>query len=253
VHGELARTPPFACADVAFLAQLEASVRGLSFVESVVRCELSPQGALVLELTLRKPVACIPSRGDFLLVDADGVVLEGRWPLPPRLGSVPLPVLAQDVLFERARPGDWLVEPEHEDAIDVALSLAETLTSAERAELGRIEIDAARARRASIDEPGVRLALEGGREALFGRSPSSDEPGELSPAAKWRSLARARALFEQDPAAHDWSLVDLRWDRPELVLKNAPVVVAQRESPAAAARQPERRRRERDPSKPHVR
>ena len=221
-------------------------MRALSFVETVERCELSPRGELVLELALRKPVACIPAHGDFLLVDEDGVVLEGRWPLPPRLGSVPLPVFVADELFERARPGDWLAEPEHEDAIDVALSLAENLTVEERVQLGRIVIDAQRARRASIDEPGVRLALEGGREALFGRSPVSDEPGELAPATKWRSLARALALFAQDPVAHDWSLVDLRWDRPELVLKNAPVVAVRSEPEREPAR-------ERDPSKPHVR
>lgn len=253
VRAELARTPPFDCANVAFLEPLAASLRGLSFVESVARCELSARGELVLELALRKPVACIPSRGDFLLVDADGVVLEGRWPLPPRLGNVPLPVLAADELFERARPGDWLAEPEHEDAIDVALSLAENLTAEERAELGRIEIDAKHARRASVDEPGVRLALEGGRLALFGRSPASGEPGELAPEVKWRSLARARALFARDPAAHDWSLVDLRWDRPELVLKNAPLVARKGEPTEAARHEPARQRRPRDPSKPSVR
>ncbi|MEQ1894178.1 MAG: hypothetical protein ABL998_16675, partial [Planctomycetota bacterium] len=87
VRAELARTPPFDCANVAFLEPLAASLGALSFVEKVTRCELSPQGALVLELALRKPIAAIPSRGDFLLVDADGVVLEGRWPLPPRLGN----------------------------------------------------------------------------------------------------------------------------------------------------------------------
>lgn len=254
VRSELARTPPFDVGDTAFLEPLTEALRGLSFVESVTRCELSAAGGLELELALREPVACIPSRGDYLLVDEDGVVLEGRWALPPRLAGVPLPVLAADELFERARPGDWLVEPEHEDALDVALSLAEHLSVEERTRLGRIEIDAKQARRASVEEPGVRLALEGERLALFGRGPASDEPGELAADTKWRTLVRALELFSLDPSAHDWSLVDLRWDRPELVLKNAPVTVARTdEAPRASVRPRERERRERDPSKPHVR
>jgi hypothetical protein len=252
VRVELARTPPFACSERSFLEPLAASLRALSFVAAVERCELAADGELRLELTLRKPVACIPSRGDYLLVDEDGVVLEGRWPLPPRLANVPLPVLAADELFERARPGDWLVEPEHEDALDVALSLFAHTTPEERARLGPVEIDARRGRVASVEEPGVRLTLAGERQALFGRGPSSDEPGELAPAAKWRSLARALELFERNPALHDWSLVDLRWDRPELVLKSAPVVAMRTETPAAAEPRA-RERRERDPSKPRVR
>lgn len=254
VHAELARTPPFDVTSVAFLAPLEASLARLSFVERVERCALSAEGDLELELRLREPVACMPVGGDYLLVDADGVVLEGRWAVPPRRDGAPLPVLAPDPLFARARPGDWLVEPEHEDALDVALSLREHLTPAERARLGPVEIEAGAARRASVDEPGVRLALAGGRQALFGRAPASDEPGELAAAAKWRSLARALALFETDPAAHDWSLVDLRWDRPELALVNAPEpepAAAPERAPVADA--PERPRREPDPSRPRVR
>jgi len=256
VRSELARTPPFDVTNVAFLVPLRASLAGLSFVERVERCELTTDGDLALELTLREPVACIQAQGDYLLVDDDGVVLEGRWAVPPRRSGAPLPVLAADPLFERARPGDWLVEPEHEDALDVALSLSEHLDAADRARLGPVVIDASRARLASVDEPGVRLILAGEREALFGRSPASEEPGELAAGTKWRALVQALELFAVDPVAHDWRLVDLRWDRPEIVLVNPPepepeAQPARERAPVADA--PERVARERDPSRPRVR
>jgi hypothetical protein len=208
------------------LEALRAEVAALSFVERVERCELSVARGLELELSLREPVACIPAGGEFALVDEDGVVLEGRWPSPPRLGRAWLPVLGPltDPVFARARPGDWLVEPEHKDALDVALSLAEHFDEDQRAELGRMVIDAQAARRSAVEEPGVRLELEGERVALFGRAPGTDEPGELAARSKWQALTRALELFERDPAENDWELVDLRWDRPDIALRRAPTV-----------------------------
>jgi hypothetical protein len=218
VQSLLGEEPPFALLSAApALERLRAVLDGLSFVEHVERLEVTPDG-LELELMLRKPIACIPVAGEFALVAEDGVVLEGRWPLPPRLGRAYLPVLGplHDPLFARAQAGDWLAEQEHADAIDVARSLAMELVEDERAALGRLVIDARTARRSSLGEPGVRLGLEGGRLALFGRAPRTDEPGELDATRKWRSLVRAFDWFAADPLANDWRLVDLRWDRPDL-------------------------------------
>lgn len=234
----LAAEPPFALEpEPPDLAPLAAALASLSFVARVERLAATPAEGLVLDLVLRKPVACIDVGGEFALVDAEGVVLEGRWPLPPRLGRAYLPVLGplEDPLLARARPGDWLAEPEHTDALAVALSLAAEVPEEERAGLGRIVIDARSARRTSPAEPGVRLELEGGRLALFGRSPASDEPGELAAAAKWRGLVRAFDWFAQDPAANDWHLVDLRWDRPDLAPAR-PLEVAQAEPGPVATR-----------------
>ncbi|MSR61064.1 MAG: hypothetical protein EXS08_01280 [Planctomycetes bacterium] len=228
LQARLAEFPPFEAGRPQGTLELAADLARFSFVERVERCEADPDGGLAIELVLREPVACIPVRGAFALVDEDGVVLEGLWPLPPRLGRAFLPVLGplEDPLFARARAGDWLVEPEHRDALDVALSLAQNLGEDERAELGRIWIDAREARGATVQQPGVRLELEGERSALFGRTPSSGEPGELSAAAKWSALSRALRLFASDPARYDWERVDLRWDRPDLALRNAPTVAS---------------------------
>jgi len=223
----LAERGPLVVGDVAALEDLCAELESLSFVERVRSCELTPFG-LDLDVLVRRPVACIPVRGELALVDGQGVVLEGRWPVAPRLGEVVLPVLGieEDPVLDGARPGDWLADPEHLDALDVALSMEEHLAQDQRAALGRVQIDARRARMASVDEPGVRLALEGGRVALFGRPPRCGEPGELPCSTKWRSLAAAVQLFLEDPQANDWSLVDLRWDRPDLALRTAPSLAA---------------------------
>src|SRR5688572_8683742 len=230
LQARLAEEAPFPLAHAApALERLRSALAGLSFVECVERLEAAPDEGLVVDLQLRKPVACIPVAGEFALVGGDGIVLEGRWPFPPRLGRAYLPVLGplDDPLFARARAGDWLVEPEHTDALDVARSLAADVPEEERAALGRVVIDARAARQSSVSEPGVRLELEGGRMALYGRAPSADEPGELAPAAKWRGLVRAFDWFASDPLANDWRLVDLRWDRPDLELAQPNAALAQ--------------------------
>ena len=71
----------------------------------------------------------------------------------------------------------------------------------------------------------------GARVALFGRAPARNEPGELPADRKWRSLARALALIEEGRPEHDWQLVDLRWDRPDLSLRE-PIQLALASAPA---------------------
>lgn len=221
----LAAARPFPVGDPGGPDEVASALRRLSFVREVERCEADPVRGLISVVALRRPVACVRAGDGFLLVDEEGVVLEGDWPSPPRLGALTLPVLGplEDPLLREARPGDWLVEPEHLAALEVVRSLRANVPAAERARLGRLVVDARDARRASVDCPGIRLELEGGRVALFGRTPGAPEPGELAAATKWRSLVRALELFEADPAANDWRLVDLRWDRPELALRDAPV------------------------------
>ena len=47
----------------------------------------------------------------------------------------------------------------------------------------------------------------------------ADEPGELPVEIKWDSVARTLEL-EEAAEPVDWAVVDVRWDRPELVLRD---------------------------------
>jgi len=219
--GRLGDHPPFRPEDVEAVEALRQDLEALSFVARVSLLPASDEGP-GFALSLRVPVACVPVGSDFQAVDAEGVLLSGLWPTPPRMDGAPLPVLGplRDArgVFRNARAGDWLAETAHTDALDVALSLREHLSLAERGALGRVVIDASRARVASVDEPGVRLELEGRRLILFGRAPATDEPGELAVGEKWRSVRRALAVVDRA----DWELVDVRWDRPEMVARARP-------------------------------
>jgi hypothetical protein len=225
--------------DEAGLAAIAGAIAELSFVARVGRPEVVWPHGLRLAIELREPVACVPTGRRYRMVASDGTLLSGLWPTPPCLGGSCLPVIGpredEGGLFDLARAGDWLAEPEHTDALDVALSLLRTLEPRERTWLGPVVIDASRARRASVAEPGVRLELVGERVALFGRTPSSGEPGELEAETKWRSLVRALALADSPHPAAEWTLVDLRWDRPELALREPLLAEAAPPRPLVAA------------------
>ncbi len=214
--------PDFPAGDAASLRAFGAAVGSLSFVETLDSPRVGRGGdgrhELVLGFQLREPVACVRSGAGFLTVAADGTVLSGLWSAPPEVGGRWLPLLAAGpgAAFELAEAGDWLGEPEHLDALDVAVSMHAHLEDADFELLGRVVIDASRGRLASPEEPGVRLALEDERLVLFGRPPAADEPGELPTATKWDSVQRAVGLLAGGPEERAWDLADVRWDLPEL-------------------------------------
>ncbi len=206
--------------DQVALAELRDAIEQLSFVREVPLLLADAELGLQLELELREPVACIPVGDEFLTVDGEGVVLSGKWSAPIRIDGIALPVVGPMAdafgVFGGARPGDWLSEREHLDALDVALSMREHLDVLTRERLGRIVVDASRARVASVEEPGVRLLLEDRRLVLFGREPSTDEPGELWVEWKWAAVRDAIARLFDDRSPVEWATADVRWDRPEL-------------------------------------
>lgn len=216
----LAEVPAFAASDAAGLERLAGRLRELPFVATVESPRIRPPDRIELALRLRRPVASIATGSGYLQVAEDGTVLPGSWPHPPQLDGAFLPVLGPiddvDPVFRWARPGDFLVEDAHVDALDVAVSMARELAPEERRRLGRVVIDARHAREASVEEPGVRLELEGARRVLFGRAPWAGAPGELPVRRKWRSVV---AALDPEVEASGWDLLDVRWDRPELGLR----------------------------------
>ncbi len=195
-------------------------VEALSFVCSVAEPVVLWPDGLRLEIELREPVACLRAGRQYLPVAADGTVLSGRWSAPPDRDSGYLPVL---VPRRPLRPvaGEVPADRAIHDGLSVAASLWSTLSPADLARLGRIVIDARRARQATVEEPGTVLLLENARTVWFGRSPNLGEPGETPVRLKWTSLSRALKLLDESDATGgetlDWELADLRWDRPSLL------------------------------------
>ena len=207
----------------------------LSFVQSVAMPEVLWPDRLRLEFTWAEPVACIHAGQEYLSVTAAGRVLSGRWRLPPGRGSGFLPVVLTGPPPKGERTpreersvrgldvGTTVLEPSAVDGLSVAQSMWQYLGAGEVSRLGRIVIDARRARQVSLEEPGTILWLENARRIEFGRSPNLDAPGELPAAQKWALVARALELLDPSSTASsapvDWSVLDVRWDQGALELR----------------------------------
>ncbi len=215
---------------------VQARLAGLAFVVDVAAVEVLWPDRLRLEFSWAEPVACIHAGVEFLTVTAQGDVLSGRWRKPPGRGQGFLPVVllgppskdersAREERSVRAvEPGARLLEPSAQDGLAVAASLWRELAPEDVARLGRVVIDARRARRTSPSEPGTVLWLENARRIDFGRSPNLDAPGEQPAAAKWALVSRALALLDPSSGSTehcDWSKLDVRWDQGALELRSS--------------------------------
>lgn len=215
----LARLDDFLADDPEGPLRVADALAELSFIEELGAPHVIWPDGIEVPLKLRRPVACVAWRGAFYPVAVDwqgeggprGVLLPGASSTPPAFGGGYLPVLGG---VTGRLDGVWLEEPSLVAALSVADSMWYELDAEGVDRLGRVVIDATRDREASIEEPGTRLELEGGRIVYWGRSPAIGAAGERASADKWRDLSAALALL--DPGAtdpvRDWTLVDLRWD-----------------------------------------
>ena len=214
----LAMVGDFPADDPAGPRAVAEALAELSFVEAFEAPRVLWPDGLEVPLRLRRPVACVAWRGSFFPVAVDrpaggpprGVLLPGGGSTPPAFGGGFLPVLGG---LGEGLEGVWLEDPALVAALSVADSLWHHLPPDAHERLGRVVIDASRDHLASLDEPGTRLELEGGRLVWWGRSPAQGAAGELPAATKWANLAEALALLDEV----DWTLVDLRWDQPDIL------------------------------------
>lgn len=212
---QLAALPPFPVDDREGVLAVASEIAALPFVAEVFEPRVVWPDGVELGVRLRRPAACVLIGESFLAVAEDGVILPGSYPAPPWIGHGYLPVIGpNDRSLDEHLPGDALTEERHLDALSVAVSMRAALDWETFETMGPPLIDATRARRASVDEPGVLLDLEGARRVRFGRAPWSGEPGELPASMKWKSLARA--VHELRYGERDWDRLDVRWDRPEI-------------------------------------
>lgn len=226
----VARHPPFESDDAESGLLVAQQLARLPFVLSVSPPETIWPDGVTIPLELRVPVACVQVGREFFPIAKDGVVLPGGWPAPPTCGGGFLPVLALDkVASQEIRPGQVVWNDAVADALSVACSLWAELEVEDLARLGRCLIDARKARRTDAQEPGTVIQLEEGRRILFGRAPSTTEPGELPVEKKWLHVANALLCLPSGPplvpggaptalpGETDWELVEVRWDHAAML------------------------------------
>lgn len=197
------------------VAQVVEALKELPFIRSVGEPRVIWPNGIEVEVRLRRPVACISIGSGFRLVSEDGVVLPGFSVSPPHDGVAPFPLVAWDDSLGDLAAGDLFPLDKHFAAVSVALSMQDCLKADEdRSLLGSIRIDADRADLASVEEPGVRIYLEGSREVWFGRSLLGKTPGEMPAEEKWRHLVRH--LREPSEGGREWAVLDVRFDRAQV-------------------------------------
>jgi len=257
VRERLACIAPFASDDAGGQALVEQELRALPFVRSVGSAEVVWPDGLRVSLELRAPIACVKIGAEFWTIANDGMLLPGSWPAPPRYGPGWLPELALDAHeLEGRAPGEILWSDAVADSLSVASSMWAELESEDLARLGRALIDARKARRASAEEPGTVIYLERSRRVLFGRAPSTHEPGELPAATKWLHVANSLLCLPAGPPLAeggaptarpgevDWELVEVRWDHPAMLPRGGaagariPVVPVKTAKPKAPTAEP---------------
>lgn len=224
----LAVLPEISADDAEGIEAVRRSLVTLPFVAEVGPGTVMWPDGLELPVRFRRPIACLPARNGYVLVAEDGVVLPGDWTRPPRVDGAWLPVLGPIEGAPRGPDagigqGDRIRERRHRDALSIAASMRSALSTEDFEAMGAALIDASRAPMASVAEPGAVIDLEGGRRVYFGRTPDCGEPGELPAVRKWAALARALRMLRPsaiDP--RDWSLLDVRWDVPDILWRDAP-------------------------------
>lgn len=197
------------------VARVAEKLEGASIFHSVGEPRIVWPDRIEFDVQLRRVVACMKVGDGFIPVAEDGKILPGFSVTPMDDGAGPVPLIAWDEGLALLREGDDLIEAVDYDALSVALSMQRYLSADARARLGSVRIDASGAPFASVTDPGVVVYLSERRAVCFGRAPLSGHPGELPEQQKWEHLERQlRAVSDGGRA---WEVLDVRWDRPEVL------------------------------------
>jgi hypothetical protein len=217
----IAQVPSFAADDPAGVDAVLEALGRFSFVAELCTPRVIWPDGLDVPFRLRRPIACVAYQGRFWSVALEwnppgdqpgpiGVILPGSSLTPPAFRGAFLPVIGS---LSGPLNEVWVRHPALLGALSVADSFWVDLPPAEARRLGRFVIDASQDGAASVENPGVVLELEGGRRVWFGRSPYTAKSGELAVETKWEHVMGAMGYLD---AGRDWTLVDVRWDRPDI-------------------------------------
>jgi len=207
----------FPVSDSQGLAEVEARIAALPFVEKVSPASRRFPRSIGAKVEMRRPVALVRTEGKLYAVDAHAVLLPGK-PAEPGGGfAFPLPTLtSQRGVFPQlpSRLGEAWNDPSVREGVAAALELDPILDLRPGFRIVEIDLTNLGGLRNRLES---EIALRTDRDVriLWGRSALSQPYGELAPEAKIANLVR---VLEEYPGLKGVVELDLRFDRPAVRL-----------------------------------
>ncbi|MBL8810217.1 MAG: hypothetical protein JNM43_08575 [Planctomycetaceae bacterium] len=181
------------------------------WIERVVSVRKSWPPRLQVDVIYREPVAMVRGVDGFYPIDRNGILLPSqdfspadveRYPVIERVASVPLGKL-----------GEAWGDPAVTEAAQIASVLLEKKEGRswwQRLELAGIQVPRHVAMLGDADEMEFQLRTQGGSEILWGRSPTSNHPGELTVAQKLQRLEDFQSHYGGLDDEHGPYQIDIR-------------------------------------------
>lgn len=201
--GELPERLPLL--DPELTGRLSRAFAAHPWVGQVVSVEKTVERRIQVTLEYRRPVAVVELGSERTLIDRDGIVL------PPvdqdRIGPQRLPRIVDVRSLPPSRMGARWAEPEISGAAEIAALLLDDWT---RLELATIVVPRRTSALETLAELQFELTTTGGSRIAWGRAPSVDAPGELTPVQKLGRLNKYVRDFGGFDDAHGPYDIDIR-------------------------------------------
>lgn len=215
VAARLAELGPLDSNDPEAIEKVRNALASLSIFRSVSSPRVLWPDGIEVDVRLRRAAACVQLEGGFRSISRDGVVLPGFSVLPPVEELGPLPLIAMGEEMRHLMTGDVLPRDKDFDALSVAVSMQDHLSSEHRALMGEVLIEPEGPNSTSVGGPEVILKIQGSRGVHFGRPPIAGHAGDLPEEKRWKNLAEY--LEDYPKAGRDWAELNVSWDVPEVV------------------------------------